>query len=99
MGYDLYISFYHQTLDLLEKFRFPVVDRLVLNLTNLRALRACDLILNEKRGGLHLESKTLREVFRPYEIHQNREFIEKTIASPPCCARRSVGRPNGWPSI
>jgi CRISPR-associated protein Cas1 len=65
MGYDPYIGFYHQldygrpslALDLLEEFRVPAVDRLVLNLANLRTLQAHDFVVDEESGGLRLDRK------------------------------------------
>lgn len=86
MGYDPYVGFSHQldygrsylALDLLEEFRVPAVDRLVLNLTNLHTLQARDFVPNEERGGLRLERQALGKFFRAYETHLNREFTEKT---------------------
>lgn len=85
MGYDPYIGLYHQldygrpslALDLLEEFRVPAVDRLVLNLTNLRTLQASDFVTDEESGGLRLERKSLGKFFRAYEAHLNKEFTDK----------------------
>lgn len=85
MGFDPYIGFYHQldygrpslALDLLEEFRVPAVDRLVLNLVNLRTLQAGDFVKDEESGGLRLERKSLGKFFRAYEAHLNKEFTDK----------------------
>jgi CRISPR-associated protein Cas1 len=86
MGYDPYIGFFHQldygrpslALDILEEFRVPAVDRLVLNLTNLRTLQASDFIVDEETGGLRLDRKALGKFFRAYEAHLNKEFTDKS---------------------
>jgi CRISPR-associated protein Cas1 len=86
MGYDPYIGFYHQldygrpslALDLLEEFRVPAVDRLVLNLANLRTLQVSDFVPDEEQGGLRLDRKALGKFFRAYEAHLNKEFADKT---------------------
>ncbi|HXG22458.1 MAG TPA: CRISPR-associated endonuclease Cas1 [Methylomirabilota bacterium] len=85
MGFDPYIGFYHQldygrpslALDLLEEFRVPAVDRLVLNLVNLRTLQASDFVIDEESGGLRLDRKALGKFFRAYEGHLNREISDK----------------------
>lgn len=85
MGYDPYIGFYHQldygrpslALDLLEEFRVPAVDRLVLNLTNLRTLQKEDFVPDEESGGLRLRREALAKFFRAYEGHLNREFKDE----------------------
>jgi CRISPR-associated protein Cas1 len=86
MGYDPYLGFFHQldygrpslALDLLEEFRVPAVDRLVLNVTNLRTLQAGDFVPDDESGGLRLERKALAKFFRAYEAHLNKEFTDKT---------------------
>jgi CRISPR-associated protein Cas1 len=85
MGFDPHIGFYHQldygrpslALDLLEEFRVPAVDRLVLNLVNLRTLQASDFIVDAENGGLRLDRKALGKFFRAYEGHLNKEVCEK----------------------
>lgn len=85
MGYDPYLGVYHQldygrpslALDLLEEFRVPAVDRLVLNLTNLRTLQASDFVADPETGGLRLDRKALGKFFRAYEEHLNKEFTDK----------------------
>ncbi|MGE0827506.1 MAG: CRISPR-associated endonuclease Cas1 [Candidatus Binatia bacterium] len=86
MGYDPYLGVYHQldygrpslALDLLEEFRVPAVDRLVLNLTNLRTLQASDFVTDSESGGLRLDRKALGKFFRAYEDHLNKEFTDKS---------------------
>ncbi|RMD60613.1 CRISPR-associated endonuclease Cas1, partial [Candidatus Parcubacteria bacterium] len=85
MGYDPYIGFYHQldygrpslALDLLEEFRVPAVDRLVLNLANLRVMQQDDFVTDEERGGLRLRRQALGKFFRAYEEHLNHEFTDR----------------------
>jgi CRISP-associated protein Cas1 len=85
MGYDPYVGFLHQldyggpslALDLLEEFRIPAVDRLVLNRTNLRILQQEDFVLDEESGGLRLQRQAVGKFFRAYEEHLNREFTDK----------------------
>ena len=89
MGYDPYIGFYHQldygrpslALDLLEEFRVPTVDRLVLNLANLRTLQPSDFVADEESGGLRLDRKALGKFFRAYESHLNKEFTDKAAGT------------------
>lgn len=86
MGYDPYIGFFHQldygrpslALDLLEEFRVPAVDRLVLNLANLRTLQASDFVTDDENHGLRLDRKALGKFFRAYEAHLNKELTDKT---------------------
>lgn len=74
VGLDPYLGFYHAVdygrpglaLDLLEEFRHPVVDRLVLNLFNLKILQAEDFV-NLPRGGLHMNNEGKRKFFTEYE--------------------------------
>jgi CRISPR-associated protein Cas1 len=85
MGFDPYIGFYHQldygrpslALDLLEEFRVPAVDRLVLNLANLRTLQASDFVVDEESGGLRLDRKSIGKFFRAYDGHLNKEVSDK----------------------
>ena len=84
MGYDPYIGFFHQldygrpslALDLLEEFRVPAVDRLVLNLVNRRTLKQGDFVRHEESGGLRLNREALAKFFRAYEAHLNRDFTD-----------------------
>jgi CRISPR-associated protein Cas1 len=99
MGYDPYIGFFHQldygrpslALDLLEEFRVPAVDRLVLNLTNLRVLQAEDFVLDAESGGLRLLRPALGKFFRAYEEHVNQEFSDK-VSGETTTLRKSLRR-------
>ncbi len=86
MGYDPYIGFYHfldygrpsLALDLLEEFRTPAVERLVLNLANLRVLQGEDFVVDEEGGGgMRLRRESFKKFFRAYEEHLNREFKDR----------------------
>ena len=99
MGYDPYIGFFHQldygrpslALDLLEEFRVPAVDRLVLNLTNLRVLQAEDFVLDAESGGLRLQRPALGKFFRAYEEHMNQAFPDK-VSGETATLRKSLRR-------
>lgn len=99
MGYDPYIGFFHQldygrpslALDLLEEFRVPAVDRLVLNLTNLRVLQAEDFVQDAESGGLRLQRPALGKFFRAYEEHMNQEFSDK-VSGETATLRKSLRR-------
>jgi CRISPR-associated protein Cas1 len=103
MGYDPFIGFFHQldygrpslALDLLEEFRVPAVDRLVLNLTNLRVLQQEDFLQAEDREGLRLQRQALGKFFRAYEEHLNRKFTDKESGETTTlrkCLRRQAER-------
>lgn len=74
VGFDPYLGFYHVVdygrpglaLDLLEEFRHPVVDRLALNLFNLKILQPEDFV-NLPRGGVHMNTGGKRKFFTEYE--------------------------------
>ena len=74
MGFDPYLGFYHRldygrpslALDLLEEFRAPLVDRLTLNLLNLRVLTAEDFAPGPE-GGVWLRREAMKRYFLAYE--------------------------------
>ena len=75
-GFDPYLGFFHQprsgrpslALDLLEEFRHPVVDRLVLRLCNLRILKPEDFEPDPRRaGGVVLRRGSSRRFFKEWE--------------------------------
>lgn len=73
MGFDPYIGFLHHidygrhslALDLLEEFRGPVVDRLVLYLANKRILQRRHF--ERRDGGVYLTSEGLKIFLKEYE--------------------------------
>jgi len=81
MGFDPYIGFLHQidygrpslALDILEEFRGPIVDRLVINLANKGILRNEDF---EKRGdgGVYLTRDAQKVFFREFEKWMDGKF-------------------------
>lgn len=77
-GFDPYLGLFHAldygrpslALDLLEPFRAPVCDALVLRLLNLRMLRAEHF--ERRDGGVFLTKAAKSIYFREYERHLNR---------------------------
>lgn len=73
-GLDPYLGFYHDVrygrpalaLDLLEEFRAPIVDRLVLALVNRRVFGPDDFEEGEERG-VHLSKEGFRRFLQSYE--------------------------------
>ena len=80
-GLDPYLGFYHQprrgmpalAQDILEEFRAPVVDRLVLALFNRREVSADDFAAGPK-GGFRLKERPLKLFLRAYERALEEEF-------------------------
>jgi len=74
IGFDPYLGFYHSidygrpslALDLLEEFRHPLVDRLALNLFNLKILNENDF-MKPPKGGVYLNTEGKRKFFVQYE--------------------------------
>jgi CRISPR-associated protein Cas1 len=74
-GLDPYLGFLHQVdygrpslaLDLLEPFRHPVADRLVLTLINKRMLEAPDFQSGGPGHGVFLDPKAMKRYFAEYE--------------------------------
>ena len=74
-GLDPYLGFLHQidynrpslALDLIEPFRYPIVDRLVLRTVNLRQFQADDFVKKESNGALHLNPLALNRFLAEYE--------------------------------
>ena len=75
VGLDPYLGFLHQidygrpslALDLMEAFRHPLADRLVLTLVNKRMLEADDFQAVGDRPGLFLAPKAMKRYFAEYE--------------------------------
>ncbi len=74
-GLDPYLGYLHQVdygrpslaLDLVEPFRNPVADRLVLTLANRRVIEAEDFEGGGERPGVFLKPKALKRYFEQYE--------------------------------
>ena len=74
-GLDPFLGFLHQidygrpslALDLLEPFRHPVADRLVLMLVNRRMLDASDFSSGGEGHGVFLTPKSMKRYFAEYE--------------------------------
>lgn len=79
LGLDPFIGFFHEvtygraslTLDLMEEFRHPFVDRLVLKLFNKQMLTDDDFETGD-RGQVYLKKESLRIFIRHYEEWANR---------------------------
>jgi CRISP-associated protein Cas1 len=74
-GLDPYLGFLHQidygrpslALDLMEPFRHPVADRLVLTLVNRRVLDSSDFSSGGEGHGVFLTPKAMKRYFAEYE--------------------------------
>jgi CRISPR-associated protein Cas1 len=74
-GLDPYLGYLHQVdygrpslaLDVMEPFRHPVADRLVLTLVNKRVLEAGDFQSGGEGHGVFLSPKPMRRYFEEYE--------------------------------
>jgi CRISPR-associated protein Cas1 len=74
-GLDPYVGFLHQidygrpslALDLMEAFRHPVADRLVLTLVNRKVLEAEDFSPAGEGKGVFLQPKAMKRFFAQYE--------------------------------
>ncbi len=86
-GLDPYIGFFHEitygraslSLDLMEEFRHPLVDRLVLRLFNKKMLSDDDFETKEEGGQVYLKKESLRIFIRHYEEwcnKKNRTWID-----------------------
>ncbi len=86
MGFDPYLGFLHQidygrpslALDLLEEFRHPLVDRLMLTLINKGILKEADFALDPASGSMYLTPEAMKVYFRHFE----RWMLEERIDSP-----------------
>lgn len=75
-GFDPECGFFHEVranrpslaLDLLEEFRHPIVDRLVMRLCNLKVFTNSDFVEDENRpGGVRLNDKKRNQFFAEWE--------------------------------
>lgn len=80
IGFDPYIGYLHGieygrpslALDLIEEFRFPIVDRLTLELINKQILSREDF--EEKEGRIYLKESSRKEYFLQYEKRMQESF-------------------------
>jgi CRISPR-associated protein Cas1 len=90
-GLDPYLGFLHQpdrgrpslALDLMEPFRHPLVDRLVLNLVNRAMIGAEDFNPGGDRPGVFLKPQPMKKFFAEYE----RWMLERSAESGGSTAR------------
>jgi len=87
-GFDPFVGFMHEetyghpalALDLIEPFRAPVVDRMVVRLFNLGMLKPDDFAPEGDEDGLRMDDDALRVFFREWERalaqHELREAIK-----------------------
>lgn len=79
----------HLALDLMEEFRAPVVDSLVLTLVNKKMLRPTDFTYPNQAGGVYLEEAGRRVFLKQFE-----ERISQTVNHPmmqqPVSYRRAI---------
>ncbi len=81
IGFDPYLGFLHVVeygraslaLDLLEEYRAPIVDRLVLYLFNNRIMKVADFETIDD-GGMRLKPEPRKRFFREYEQRMTRGF-------------------------
>ncbi|HMA65275.1 MAG TPA: CRISPR-associated endonuclease Cas1, partial [Chitinispirillaceae bacterium] len=80
-GLDPYIGFFHEitygraslSLDLMEEFRHPLVDRLVLRLFNRKILSDDDFEVKDEGGQVYLKKESLKIFIKQYEIWCNKK--------------------------
>jgi len=90
VGLDPYEGFYHAdkygrpalALDLLEEFRAPVADSVVLALVNNRRLTAADFTDNEATGGVYLGRDGLREFLQAFSARLQARFTHPLAGRP-----------------
>jgi CRISP-associated protein Cas1 len=85
LGLDPYLGYYHKAdygraslaSDLIEEFRAPVADRMVLKMINNRMISGEDFYTNPKGGGIYLQREALKKYFAVYEDHIEAEFFDQ----------------------
>lgn len=78
-GLDPYVGFLHRAhfgrpslaADLLEEFRAPLVDRLVVSSMTLRVVTPASFVTHAPSGAIHLTAEALRAFLREYERHMS----------------------------
>ena len=83
LGFDPYLGYFHSTLygraslasDLVEEFRAPVADSLVLYLLNNGVFKQDNFYSNPKDNAVYLKREDLKRYFVEYEKVLNSEFV------------------------
>ncbi len=83
LGFDPYLAYYHSVdygreslaSDLIEEFRAPVADHLVLNLLNNKVFKENDFYTKPKGEAVFLLHDSLKRYFVEYEKAINHEFV------------------------
>ncbi len=83
LGFDPYLGYFHSVdygraslaSDLMEEFRAPIADRLILNLVNKRVFAEKDFFINMQNKGVYFQPESLKRYFKEYEKHINRQFV------------------------
>jgi CRISPR-associated protein Cas1 len=86
-GFDPYIGFYHElsyarpslATDLIEEFRAPIVDHLILDIVNLKIIKETDF--EEKENSFFLNDNAKKEFFIRYNktINEFRDSIKEQV--------------------
>jgi len=86
-GFDPYIGFYHElsyarpslAIDLIEEFRAPVIDHLVLNIVDLKIIKETDF--EEKEDAFFLNDSARKEFFARYNktINEFKNTIKEQV--------------------
>jgi CRISPR-associated protein Cas1 len=87
VGLDPYLGYFHAetvgrpalALDLVEEFRAPVVDSLVLSLINHRLLQPDDFVPDDDTGGVGLTDRGLRVFFNQFNRKLESELLVRDI--------------------
>lgn len=85
VGLNPYLGHLHQSqeqrpelaMDLMEEFRSPIVDSLVLELINKKMLKPTDFTFPDEKGGVYLTDTARRIFYRSFEQRMN-----ETVAHP-----------------
>ncbi len=85
-GFDPYLGFMHRAdygrpslaLDLLEPYRAPLVDRLMIRLFNLRIIQPADFTLSESQG-CRLTPPAMKKFFTVWEKNLQKSQTDSTI--------------------
>lgn len=83
-GFDIFIGFPHSTkygreslaTDMIEEFRSPVVDRLVLYLINLGVIKPTNFTPTDGGKGVRMDEKTKNAYLKNYEKFMTASFVD-----------------------